>query len=130
MHRFLDMPTGVYIKFDIHFFCNFFNFKSIGEKICILFTNWGKNMHFPPFFHPLSIIFFPNMLFAHIFFLGGGGKKNIHPCMPIVFDYLAPTLRMPPFYRCPSPPPPPAPPRSSARSRSTQSRRFLIDIDR
>ena len=24
---------------------NFVNFKSIGEKICILFTNWGKNMH-------------------------------------------------------------------------------------
>ena len=39
------------------FFCNFVNFKSIGEKICILLTSWGKNMHFPPClipFHPLS----------------------------------------------------------------------------
>ena len=41
------------------FFCNFVYFKSIGEKIFILFTNWGKNMHFPPFS--------PNLLFGHIF---------------------------------------------------------------
>ena len=27
------------------FFCNFF-FKSTGEKICIIFTNWGKNICF------------------------------------------------------------------------------------
>ena len=41
------------------FFCNFVYFESIGEKICILFTNWEKNMHFPPIFYPLSIIFSP-----------------------------------------------------------------------
>ena len=29
------------------FFCNFVNIKSIGEKICVLFTKLGKNMHFP-----------------------------------------------------------------------------------
>ena len=35
------------------FFCNFENFKSIGEKICILFTNKVKIMYFTPFFYPL-----------------------------------------------------------------------------
>ena len=38
-------------------------------------------MHFPPFFHPLSIIFFPNMIFGHIFAIFLGVQpKNIHPC--------------------------------------------------
>ena len=32
------------------FFCNFVYFKSIGEKICIIFTNWGKKYAFPPLF--------------------------------------------------------------------------------
>ena len=45
------------------FLCNFVNFKSIGEKICIMFTY----MHFPPFFNSLSIFFFPSLLFGHIF---------------------------------------------------------------
>ena len=67
------------------FYCNFVNFKSIGEKIRILFTNLGKNMHtfyqfrkkytFSPLFHPFSIIFSPNMIFVHNFAPppGGGG---------------------------------------------------------
>ena len=33
-------------------------------------------MHFPYFFHPLSIIFFPNMLFVHIFATRGGGQTE------------------------------------------------------
>ena len=41
------------------FICHFVNFKWFGEKICLLFTNWGKNMNFSTFFHPLSIFFFP-----------------------------------------------------------------------
>ena len=51
------------------------------------FTNWGKNMPFPSFFHSLSIIFFPNLLFGHIFVPPGGGvkQKNIHPCFCISF---------------------------------------------
>ena len=59
----------LYLKFIFFglFCCNFVYFKSIGKNICILFTNWGKNMHFPPFFYPPSIIFFPNLLFGHIF---------------------------------------------------------------
>ena len=72
-------PTVVYIKFEYHIFapppfliyiyfpneiyyneglalfcCNFVNFESIGEKICILFTYWWKNMYFPPFFIPFQ----------------------------------------------------------------------------
>ena len=68
------------------FSCNFVYFKSIGEKISILFTNWGKNMHFPPVFYPLSIIIFPPTWYLAIFLPpppgeGGGIKqKNIHPC--------------------------------------------------
>ena len=54
--------------------CNIVYFKSTGGKICILFTNWGENMHFPPYFYSLSIIFFPNLLFSHI-----------HPCILILF---------------------------------------------
>ena len=49
------------------FFCNFVNFKSIGKKICILLTNLGKNMHFPPFVNPFHSFFFSNMIFGHIF---------------------------------------------------------------
>ena len=41
------------------FFCNFVCFKSIREKIWKRFTEWGKNMYFPPLFRPLLIIFFP-----------------------------------------------------------------------
>ena len=40
---------------QIEIFCNFVYFKSIGEKICILFTNLGKEYAFSPLF----IIFFP-----------------------------------------------------------------------
>ena len=50
---------------------------NLGKKICILFTNWGKYA-FPPFFHPLSIIFSPN----HVIWPyspGGGKQKNMHP---------------------------------------------------
>ena len=72
----------------VSLFCgNFVFFKSIGEKICILFTKWGKNWHFPPFFSsPFNHIFSPKMLFGHIFAPhptpppGGGVKqKKIHP---------------------------------------------------
>ena len=48
-------------------FLQFFTFLPIWEKICILFTNWGKNMHFPPFFIPFQL------LFGHIFV-----KQKIH----------------------------------------------------
>ena len=89
MLSFLMSTSGVYIKREIHipppfldlyfspkkiyyievvcatgekfkaFFYNFLNFKSTGEKLCILFTNFGKNMHFPPFFLPPFNHFFP-----------------------------------------------------------------------
>ena len=50
------------------FFCNFVYFKSIGDKICILFTNGGRNMHPPPlFFIPFQSFLSPNLLFGHIF---------------------------------------------------------------
>ena len=55
------------------FFCNFYILKSIGEKICILFTNFGKNMHFPPF----QSFFFTNLLFGHIFAHPPGGSNRI-----------------------------------------------------
>ena len=55
-------------KKNLLFWGNLVHFKSTGEKICILLTNWGINMHVNiPFIHPLSIIFSPNMLFGHIF---------------------------------------------------------------
>ena len=80
-------PTEIYFikgvraageKFSA-FFCNFV-VKSIGEKICILFTNWGKNMHFPPFFISFQSFFSPNLLFGHIFAPapGWGGDKKIY----------------------------------------------------
>ena len=44
-------------------------------------------MYFPPFFHPLSIIFFLNMLFGHIFFWGGSNRKIYTPgCMYTIND--------------------------------------------
>ena len=58
-------------------FWNFVYFKSIGE-----------NMHFPPFFHPLSIFFFPNMLFGRFFCLLSK-QKNIHPCLEVKQMYLS-----------------------------------------
>ena len=51
------------------FFLQFCIFKSIGEKIWILFANWGKNMHSPPPFSSPFNHFFPHMLFGHIFFI-------------------------------------------------------------
>ena len=66
------LATGVYIKLQIHNFApppdlyfspteiycyegvraggETFSAFSIGKKIFIHLTNWGKNMHFPPFF--------------------------------------------------------------------------------
>jgi len=98
---FFAKKAGVYIKFEIHifapppfliyifspteiyynvqpFFCNFVYFKSIGEKICIVFSNWGKN--FSPFFHLFQSFFIPNLLFGHIDAPppGGGGQTEKH----------------------------------------------------
>ena len=47
------------------FSANIVNFKSIGGKICILFTNWGKIMHSPYFSSPFNH-FSPSMLFGHL----------------------------------------------------------------
>ena len=63
------------------FFCNFVYFKSIGEKICILFTNWGK-ICISPLFYPLSIIFSPTCYL--VIFLppprrGGANRKIYTP---------------------------------------------------
>ena len=65
-------------KFFAFFFVNFKSSHSIEDKIYILFTNWGNNMHFSPFFHPLSIIFFPQHVIWPYFL--GGKQKDIHPC--------------------------------------------------
>ena len=54
----------------------------------MLFTNWGENMNFPPFFHPLLVVFFPNMLFGHILAPPGGGggvEQKIYTPAHIVF---------------------------------------------
>ena len=50
------------------FFCNFVNFKSIEENICLLFTNWEKNIRFPPLINPFQS-FFPLHVIGHIFFI-------------------------------------------------------------
>ena len=60
-------PQAKIFKF---FICNFVNIKSIGWKICILFTNWGK-MHI---FIPFQTFFFPQH--DIFFFFGGGGESN------------------------------------------------------
>ena len=57
---------GLYIKFEIHIFgpspflIYIFSPKKIyyNEGVYTFYT-MGKNMHFPTFFHPLSINFFP-----------------------------------------------------------------------
>ena len=57
-------------------FCNFVNRRSIGEKIWIrTFYRFGEKYAFSPLFYPLSIIFFPNLLYGHFFVK----QKNIHP---------------------------------------------------
>ena len=43
-------------KLSAFLFCNFVNFKSIGEKLCILLPPGGKICIYPPFLHPLAII--------------------------------------------------------------------------
>ena len=85
--------SGVYIKFEIHFFdppplswliffpkiklSNFVHLRSIGEKICILVPIGGKICIFLPFFIPFQYFFSPNMLLIHIFWVK---QKNKHPC--------------------------------------------------
>ena len=65
--------NGVRAAGENSFWGNFVQFKSIGEKICILFTKWEKNMHFHPFVIPFQSFFSPTW--------GRGVKqKNIHPC--------------------------------------------------
>ena len=85
---------GVYITFEIHilhpfqpFFCNFIYFKSIGEKICILFSNWGKICIFLLFlslgkicifllFLSLFNNFFPPTCYLAIFQIPGGRSNR------------------------------------------------------
>ena len=59
------------------------NFKKIGGKICLLFTNWGINMRCPSLFHPLSIIFFRQHVIWPYFChprgrRGGGSNRKIY----------------------------------------------------
>jgi len=96
--------TGVYIKFEIHIFLiytfsqneiwyegyiyslflPFWKFKSIGEKICILFIIWGKKYAFSPLFSILFQSF--SIIPQHVIWpyfcpppLGEVKQKNIHP---------------------------------------------------
>ena len=54
----------------------FVNFKSFGEKICILYTNWI----FSPFVIPFQSFFSPTWYLA-IFLVK---QKNIHSCFPVI----------------------------------------------
>ena len=96
----IQRNTGVYIKFKIHifvpppffssteiyynegvraagekfeFFLQFLYFKSIWEKVTLPIG--GKICISPPFFYPLSVIFFSNLLFGHI--LGSNRKTPL-----------------------------------------------------
>ena len=99
-----QMSSGVYIKSEIHifaphpswfiffpkwnfqpFFCNFVYFKSIGEKIWMLFTNWGKNMHFPPLFLSPFNNFFPPTCYLVIFWGLGGQTEKYTPLDELPF---------------------------------------------
>ena len=94
----IELLSSIFVQWCCH--PNFlYMFWIFLEKICILVTNWGKHMHFPSYFHPLSIVFFPTCYF--VIFLppppapgGGGGvkQKNIHPWFdPLFTPLLYPT---------------------------------------
>ena len=51
---------------------------------------FGKNMLFPPFFRPLLMILFPNMVF--------GQQNNKHPCEDLIFWSFDPQISAA-FYR-------------------------------
>ena len=71
-------------KFSAFFLLQFCIFQVNWGKNMQTFHQLGKNMHFPPFFHPLSIIFFPQHNILSYFCPPGGGvkQKNIHPWLP------------------------------------------------
>ena len=52
---------GARRRWKCSFFCNFVNFKSIGEKVCILFSVYqlGEKYAFPPLFSSPFNHFFP-----------------------------------------------------------------------
>ena len=79
---YISSPTEIYYKFSA-FFCNFLYFKWIGGKICILFTNYGKNMHFPLFI-PSNIFFFPTCYVP----MGGGSNRKIY--IPLAWPWPGP----------------------------------------
>ena len=74
-------------------FSLFLNIKSVGEKICSLFTNWGKNMHFP-FNH--SIIFIPkHVIWPYFWGRGGGSNRKIYtPTWSLKTDAIFLTRRI------------------------------------
>ena len=65
-------------KKNAHFFLLQFC-KSIWEIIWILFTNWGKNMHFPPFFIPFQSFFSPQLVIWPYFW---GQTEKYTPLSP------------------------------------------------
>ena len=67
------------------FFGNFVNIKSIGEKICLLFTNWGKKNAFPPFFSSPFNNFFPPTWYFAIFLPPGVGGSNRKIYTPVTY---------------------------------------------
>ena len=75
-------------------------FSGFFEQFSKFLVNWGKNMHtfyqlakkyaFSPLFYSLSIIFFPNLLFGHIFVPPGGGlnRKIYTPVSVLVLLWM------------------------------------------
>ena len=56
------------------FFCNFVNFKSIGENMHTFYQIGEKICIFSPFLIPFQSFFSPNMIFGHIFARGSNIK--------------------------------------------------------
>ena len=72
------------------FLLQFCIFESIGEKIWILFTNRGKNMHFPPLFIPFNHFFFPQLV-VWLYFCPpppGGGQTEKYTPLSLCWWYV------------------------------------------
>ena len=69
-------------RFFVQFCKILFNLE---KKICTVYSNWGKNMHFPHF-RSLSIIFSPQLVIWPCFCPGRGGDQT-EKYTPLLFKF-------------------------------------------
>ena len=72
---YVSFPTEIYYndgvratgeKLSAFFFAILYILSQLGKKYAYFYQLGGKNMHFPPVFYLISIIFSPNLVFGHI----------------------------------------------------------------